>query len=289
MSSGRATFSEQLEAGWAAQRYISVGLDGEFGRLPADLAGGDPVRGVLTFHRQLVEATKNRALAYKPQIAGYEQMGADGFGLLLDTIELVRELAPEVPVILDAKRADIGVTNERYAHVAFDLYGADAVTVHPYLGPEAMKPFTDRADKGVIVLCRTSNPGSGAYQDLITGGRPLYQHIAEDVATTWNYNSNCGLVVGATYPNELKAVRASVGRLPVLVPGIGAQGGDLAATVASGTDDRGAGLVLHASRSIMYAYEKHPDLSFVEATQLELEALHQGILGALPVESSPGT
>lgn len=281
MNGARPTFTETLRQGWNAGRFISVGLDGEFGRLPGDLAAGDPARGVLLFHRRLIEATRDLAVAYKPQIAGYEQMGNDGFPLLRATIELVRELAPGIPVILDAKRADIGVTNQRYAHVAFDLYDADAITVHPYLGPEAMKPFTDRADKGVIVLCRTSNPGAGAYQDLIVEGRRLYQYIAEDVATTWNYNGNCGLVVGATYPNEIKAVRAAAPELPILVPGIGAQGGEVEATVQNGVAKSGGGLVLHASRSIMYAYEKHPDKSFADATRAEMTSLHAEIVAAL--------
>jgi orotidine-5'-phosphate decarboxylase len=163
-----------------------------------------------------------------------------------------------VPVILDAKRGDIGSTAQHYASEAFDRYGADAVTANPYLGRDSMQPFLDRADKGVIVLCRTSNPGARDLQDLVVpdkigGGKPLYQHVAELVARDWNANGNCALVVGATYPDELREVRAIVGDMPILVPGIGAQGGDVQAVLRNGKNAQGAGLIISSSRAILYA------------------------------------
>jgi orotidine-5'-phosphate decarboxylase len=277
----RSKFVERLEKGWSEGRTISVGLDVEVSRLPKELRQLHDSDGILEFHRHLINATKHVALAYKPQSAVYEALGAPGPKLLRQTIELVRELAPEATVILDAKRADIGSTNDFYVRAAFDYYDADAITVHPYLGPEAMQPFLDQKDKGVIVLCRTSNPGAGRYQDLMVEGRPLYQHIAADVSETWNVNGNCGLVVGATYPDEMKAVRNIVGDMPILVPGIGAQGGDLVATAKAGMLPGTRGLIFHASRSLMYAFEKS-DLGVEAAAKAEIDRMHQQILHAAP-------
>jgi orotidine-5'-phosphate decarboxylase len=165
---------------------------------------------------------------------------------------------PGVPVILDSKRGDIGSTARNYASEAFDRYGSDAVTVNPYLGRDSAQPFLDRADKGVVVLCRTSNPGSGEFQDLPLAGadgatRPLYQHVAQRVANEWNANGNCLLVVGATWPKELAEVRALTGDLPFLVPGVGAQGGDVEAVLRHGATRDGTGLVISSSRAILYA------------------------------------
>jgi orotidine-5'-phosphate decarboxylase len=165
---------------------------------------------------------------------------------------------PGVPVILDAKRGDIGSTAQNYAIEAFDRYGADAVTVNPYLGRDSLQPFLDRADKGVILLCRTSNPGGADFQNLAVhdgkgGSLPLYQHIAATIARDWNAHGNCALVTGATFPEELGAVRALVGDMPLLVPGVGAQGGDVAAVVAAGALADGTGLIVSSSRAILYA------------------------------------
>ncbi len=163
-----------------------------------------------------------------------------------------------MPVILDAKRGDIGSTAQHYASEAFDRYRADAVTVNPYLGRDSVQPFLDRTDKGVIVLCRTSNPGARDLQDLVVpdkigDGRPLYQHVAQLVARDWNANGNCALVVGATYPDELQEVRAIIGDMSILVPGIGAQGGDVQAVLRNGKNTQGAGLIISSSRAILYA------------------------------------
>ncbi|MBI3385931.1 orotidine-5'-phosphate decarboxylase [Candidatus Gottesmanbacteria bacterium] len=169
------------------------------------------------------------------------------------TCDYLREKYPEVPIIFDAKRADIGSTNQGYAQFAFDWLGADAITLHPYLGREAIQPFLDRKDKGCIILCRTSNPGAGEMQDLKVGGKSLYQVVARMVATKWNGNRNCGLVVGATYPGELGIVRRIAPTLPLLVAGVGAQGGDLKKSVKFGIRKNGDGLVINASRSIIFA------------------------------------
>jgi orotidine-5'-phosphate decarboxylase len=158
-----------------------------------------------------------------------------------------------VPVILDAKRGDIGSTAQRYAAEAFDRYRADAVTANPYLGQDSLQPFLDRADKGVVILCRTSNAGAGDLQDLLVDGRPLYQRVAEKVARDWNANGNCALVVGATWPEQLREVRAIVGDVPFLVPGVGAQGGDVEAVVRNAKTTNGTGLVVSSSRAILYA------------------------------------
>ena len=163
--------------------------------------------------------------AFKPQIAYYASCGAEKDLEL--TVKYIHERYPAIPVILDAKRGDIGSTAEQYVREVFDRYGCDAVTVNPYMGGDTLKPFLDRADKGVVVLCRTSNPGAGDIQDLSSGGKKLYQIIAHKAATEWNYNGNVALVVGGTSPDDLKEVRSIVGDMPLLVPGIGAQGGDV--------------------------------------------------------------
>jgi orotidine-5'-phosphate decarboxylase len=160
---------------------------------------------------------------------------------------------PGIPVILDSKRGDIGSTAQHYASEAFDRYGADAVTVNPYLGRDSVQPFLDRADKGVVILCRTSNAGAGDLQDMPIAGRPLYQHVAEKIARDWNEHGNCALVVGATWPEQLRDVRAIVGDVPFLVPGVGAQGGDVQAVVRNARTADGTGLIVSSSRAILYA------------------------------------
>jgi orotidine-5'-phosphate decarboxylase len=271
-------YSDLLQARWDAGCSISVGLDPELDRLPA-VPGGSTEDRVIEFLRRVIAATADRAAAYKPNAAHFEALGANGFAVLRDVIDIVHELAPATPVILDAKRADIGNTNEKYAQATFDYLGADAITVHPYLGPEAMRPFIERKNNGIIVLARTSNPGAGRYQDLSVGGMPLYQHIAKDVAEEWNVYGNCGLVVGATYPQEMKAVRAVAPTLPILVPGIGAQGGDVAATVKHGLTANGDGLLLHAGRSLLYAFESGGTVE--DATTTAMNDLSQEIAAAL--------
>ncbi|PIU36676.1 orotidine-5'-phosphate decarboxylase [Candidatus Roizmanbacteria bacterium CG07_land_8_20_14_0_80_34_15] len=180
-------------------------------------------------------------------------MGHEGINALKDTCDYLVEKYPEIPIIIDAKRADIGNTNKGYVQFVFTYLGADAITVHPYLGEEAIRPFLDCKDKGVIVLCRTSNSGAGEFQDLKVSGKSLYKIVAENVSNKWNINKNCMLVVGATYPAELKEVRKIVGDMTLLVPGIGAQGGDLEATLSAGLNSKKQGLIINSSRGIIFA------------------------------------
>ena len=244
-------FMQDLKHAWRRHdSLVCVGLDPEPARFPATLHG-DP-DAIFTFCRAIVDATADLVCAFKPQIAHFAAHGAED--ALQRLIAHIHAAHPGVPVILDAKRGDIGSTAQHYAAEAFDRYGADAVTVNPYLGRDSLQPFLDRADKGVIILCRTSNPGSRDLQELdVGGGRKLYQHVAEIVAREWNALGNCALVVGATWPQELADVRRRVGDLPLLVPGVGAQGGDVAAVVTNGRTADGSGLMISSSRAILYA------------------------------------
>jgi orotidine-5'-phosphate decarboxylase len=243
-------FMDALRTRWTdADTLVCVGLDPEPAKFPTHLRE-DP-DAVFTFCRAIVDATADLACAFKPQIAHFAALGAEH--TLQRLIAHVHEAHPGVPVILDSKRGDIGSTAQHYATEAFDRYAADAVTLNPYLGKDSVQPFLDRADRGVVLLCRTSNPGAKDFQDLVCDGLPLYQRVAETVARDWNANGNCLLVVGATWPQELAAVRALVGDLPFLVPGVGAQGGDVEAVVTNGKTADGAGLVISSSRAILYA------------------------------------
>lgn len=230
---------------------LSIGLDPDFDRLPALFK--DNTEPLFDFNRVIIEATAGLACAYKPNSAFYEARGADGIEELKKTCDYLREHCPDTPIILDCKRGDIGNTNEHYAAFAFDYLGVDAVTVQPYQGQKAVQPFLDRADKGIIVLCKTSNEGSGEFQDLETDGSKLYTQVARNVSGGWNANGNCLLVVGATYPSELAEVRALVGDMVLLVPGIGAQGGDIEATMRAGLRSDGRGLIINSARAILYA------------------------------------
>ncbi|HET7054128.1 MAG TPA: orotidine-5'-phosphate decarboxylase [Solirubrobacterales bacterium] len=254
----RADSCAELLAGhFAAGRHLVVGLDTDPDRIPASVApGATDAERVVEFNRAIVAATADLAAAYKPNSAFYEALGDGGFQALAETTAAIRAAAPEAAVILDAKRADIGSTNAGYVAAAFDRLGADAITVHPYLGGEALAPFLERADKLVFVLARTSNPGAGELQDLVADGLPLYRHVARHVARDWNGAGNCGLVVGATYPEELRAVREDVpAEMPILIPGAGAQGGDVAAVVAANRESGSDAYLINASRSIIYAPE----------------------------------
>jgi orotidine-5'-phosphate decarboxylase len=243
-------FIATLAAAWERNdSLVCVGLDPEIERFPRHvLAQASPI---FQFNKAVIDATRDLVCAYKPQFAHYAAYEAED--QLERTIEYIHRSCPGVPVILDVKRGDVGSTAERYAIEAFERYGADAATVNPYLGSDALDPFLRRADKGVIILCRTSNPGARDVQDLSVGGRPLYQVIAQLAAQRWNTLGNCLLVVGATYPQELAAVRALVGDMPLLVPGVGAQGGDVAQAVHNGQTRSGTGLIVSSSRAILYA------------------------------------
>ena len=244
------TFMEKLAGAWKKNdSLVCVGLDPDPAVIPAFLR--NEKHPLFSFNKAIIDATKDCVCAYKPQAAYYAGSGADEDLRL--TIEYILAAAPEVPVILDAKRADIGATSRMYAKEAFERYQADAVTVNPYMGMDALKPFLDRADKGVIVLCRTSNPGAKEIQELKIDGVELYKHIARLVSTDWNYNGNTMLVAGATFPEELGEIRRIAGSVPLLVPGVGAQGGDVKAVLRNGLTEDGTGLVINSSRGIIYA------------------------------------
>jgi len=245
-----SAFIEKLKSAWAAHdSLVCVGLDPEIERFPKHIAA--EASPIFQFNRAIIDATHDLVCAFKPQFAHYAAYEAED--QLERTIEYVHRQYPQVPVILDAKRGDIGSTAERYAIEAFERYGGDAVTVNPYLGTDSLEPFLKFADRGVIVLCRTSNPGGGDLQELEVGGRRLYQAVAELAHTRWNSRGNCLLVVGATYPQELATVRAIVADMPLLVPGVGAQGGDVEQVVKAGQTQAGTGLIISSSRAILYA------------------------------------
>ena len=244
-------FVEKLRARWRdADSLLCVGLDPDPARLPeALIADIDPL---FSFCRDIVDATAEFACAFKPQIA-YFAAHNDGEATLQRLIAHINAVHPDVPVILDAKRGDIGSTAEQYAIEAFDRFGSDAVTLNPYMGRDSAEPFLRRDDRGCIFLCHTSNPGARDFQELDVGGRPLYQHIAQTIAQDWNAAGNCALVVGATFPEELKVIRGLVGEMPLLIPGVGAQGGDVEAVVRNGATADGTGLMINSSRGILYA------------------------------------
>lgn len=228
---------------------ICVGLDPDRKKIPAFLL--EKEFPIFEFNRAVVDATCGLVSCYKPQGAYYAGQNADAE--LKMTIDYIHERAPEIPVILDVKRGDIGSTAEMYAKEAFERYSADAVTVNPYMGFDTLKPFLDHADKGVFILCRTSNPNSGDLQELVAGGKMIYEHVAELARDKWNYNGNAALVIGATYPEELRRVRELCPEMPFLVPGVGAQGGDAEKVVRNGCDRSGGGLAINSSRGILYA------------------------------------
>lgn len=235
----------------AAQSLLCVGLDVDFAKIPERFKAEKHPQ--FEFGKWIIDSTAQYAAAFKPNTAFYEARGAQGWAELKMTVEYLRAKYPDVVTVCDAKRADIDNTNEGYVAAIFDELGFDAVTLHPYLGREALDPFLARKDKVCIVLCRTSNAGAGEFQDLCVEGKPLWQTVAEKVSREWNTNGNCMLVVGATYPEEMRVVRKIAPEMTLLVPGVGAQGGDVAAVVSAGRDSHGKGLMISASRAILFS------------------------------------
>jgi orotidine-5'-phosphate decarboxylase len=235
----------------AAQTLLCVGLDIDFAKIPERFKAEKFPQ--FEFGKWIIDQTVEFAAAFKPNTAFYEARGAQGWAELKMTVEYLRENYPDIVTVCDAKRADIGNTNQGYVTSVFDELGFDAVTLHPYLGREALEPFLARKDKACIVLCRTSNPGAGEFQDLHVDGKPLWQAVAEKVSREWNANGNCMLVVGATYPEEMRVVRSLAPEMTLLVPGVGAQGGEVEAVVSSGLGSDGKGLMISASRSILFS------------------------------------
>ncbi len=253
------SFIEQLRAAEQRNRsLLCVGLDPEPGRFPAPWRGD--VGRIYDFCAAIVDATADLVMAFKPQIAYFAAYGAEA--QLERLMQHMRRSAPGVPIILDAKRGDIGTTAAMYAKEAFERYGADAVTLSPFMGFDTIEPYLRYHDKGAFLLCRTSNPGGDDLQSRVlqdVAGQPrLYEHLAQQAHTSWNTNGQLGLVVGATYPQEIERVRALAPTLPLLIPGVGAQGGDAAATVRAGlrTDAQGqttGAIVVNSSRAVLYA------------------------------------
>jgi orotidine-5'-phosphate decarboxylase len=315
-------FMQLLKAKWGERKFVCVGLDSDAGKLPVRYLGLRDVKGLLAaqqhfveyqkyldnpkkylvavppltakerrllsraqlaFNMRIVNATKDIVCAYKPNAAFYEALGDAGWWSLQKTILYINKVAPDVPVILDCKRGDIGNTNRGYV-MASVL--ADAVTVHPYLGEEAMKPFLDQENKGVIVLVRTSNPGAGEFQDLEvvifrdgegrTRTLTLYQKVAHNVVGSWNYNGNCAVVAGATYPEEITEVRQIIGGdMPILIPGFGKQGGERRAAVLAGINSRGQGIIANNSSAILFA---SGGPNFAEAARDATRDMHDNIV-----------
>ena len=248
----RMNFISQLQTAWQDNNsLLCVGLDPAPEKLPLHLRERPIEQAFTEFCIAIIDATAAYACAFKPQLAYFAAHRAEA--ALETIIQYSRTHYPHIPVILDAKRGDIGSTAEQYAIEAFERYRADAVTVNPYMGFDSVQPYLAYPDKGVIILCRTSNAGGSDLQFLQVGNTPLYQVVAHKVAHEWNTSGQCALVVGATFPNEIKEVREIVGDMPLLIPGIGAQGGDLAATMQAGQTSMGTGVMINSSRAIIYA------------------------------------
>jgi len=246
---------------------LCVGLDADFDKLPERFR--QMKNPQFEFNIWIIEQTHEYAAAFKSNIAFYEARGSQGIQELKQTMEYLQEKHPEIYTICDCKRADIGNTNNGYVTSLFDWFGFDAITINPYLGREAVQPFLDRKNKGCIILCRTSNPGAGELQDLVVNKKPIWQIIAEKVRDEWNGNNNCLLVVGATIPAEMEKIRALVGDMTFLVPGVGAQGGSVQDVLRAGRNSQGLGVIINSSRGIIFA-----DSPQKEAQKLRDEIRH---------------
>jgi len=266
---------------WEEKKFISIGLDSSYNKIPQIIKANysNHGRAILKFNQEIIDATADITAVFKPNSGFYEAEGPEGWKVLAETITYIHRRYPDIPVILDAKKGDIGNTNKAYAKGIFDVTGADAVTINPYLGKKANQPWLSRKKKGNFFLCRTSNPGAGEFQDLPVNypplGKknvPLYLVVAHRIAS-WNENGNCGLVVGATYPDELKRVREVAPSLPILIPGIGHQGGDVGKAISAGKNKEG-GIIVNSSRGIIYA-STGPD--FAKAARKALQELNDKV------------
>lgn len=278
------SFNTLLAKKWREKKFVCVGLDSDYSQLPLSVKkNSSPYKAILNFNRQIVDAVSDLVCAYKIQVSFYEAQGMDGLKALQETISYIQKNYSAIPVILDAKRGDIENSNTGYTKAIFENLGVDAVTVNPYLGEEALKPFLDYKDKGIIVLVKTSNPGGGEFQDLKVGpkNRPLYLLIAQRVADFWDKNGNCGVVVGATYPQQLKEVRKIIGDIPILIPGIGSQGAELKTTIEAGQNSRGLGIIINSSRSIIFACANK---DFAKYAKIATKSLDQQIKSYLKTD-----
>lgn len=231
---------------------LCVGLDPDPAKLPEHFRSGQTPQ--FDFNKAIIDATADIVCAFKPNAAFYEARGTYGIAELKQTCDYLRQYFPDIPIILDFKRGDIGNTNAHSAAFAFEYLGVDAITVQPYQGRQAVQAFLDYKDKGIIVLCRTSNEGAEEFQDMVVDGEPLYLQVAKHVAGDWNDNGNCLLVLGGTHPSKIVEVRETIGHdMVFLVPGLGAQGGEAQAVVKAGVNKHGRGLIINASRSVLFA------------------------------------
>ncbi len=278
MNSCSNTFNQQLQSAWASQgSMLCVGFDPDPKRLPLALQGKP--EGIFEFCREIADATADLVCSFKPQFAYFASQRAEA--QLEKLIKHLKDQHPHIPVILDSKRGDIGSTADHYALEAFERYGADAVTVNPYMGFDTIEPYLKHAGKGVIVLCRTSNLGGSDLQflNIAPDGEPLYLHLAKLAAQKWNDSGQISLVVGATFPEEIAKVRTIVGEMPLLIPGIGAQGGDIEATVTAGAipGKPGTGMIINSSRAILYASSGN---DFAQAARLVAQETRDAIRAA---------
>ncbi|TEW44079.1 orotidine-5'-phosphate decarboxylase [Psychromonas algicola] len=243
-------FIEKLEKSWKlSHSLLCVGLDPDINKIPLHLRNQKDA--LFIFNKAIIDSTFDLVCAFKPQIAYFASQAAEQ--QLYKTITYLKSNYPHIPIILDAKRGDIGSTATHYAVEAFERYGADAVTINPYMGFDSAEPFLKYRDKGAIFLCRTSNKGAADFQDLLVDGRPLYEKVATMISEKWNYNKNCLLVVGATWPDQIQNIRSINGDMPFLVPGVGTQGGNIKEIVEAGQTKNGTGLIISSSRAIIYA------------------------------------
>jgi orotidine-5'-phosphate decarboxylase len=267
-------FRDLIEGRWDEKKSVCVGLDSDRAKIPQVAVKDSDEETLVYFNSALVDATCDLVCAYKPNWAFYAGLGLSGLSALIKTVAYVNQRAPGVPVIGDMKVADIGNTNNGYVRAAFEVFGFDAITLHPYLGGEALQPFLSRPDKGFFVLSRTSNPGAGEFQDIRgRNGIPLFIEVARAVVD-WNKENNCGIVVGATYPEELRDVRQEVGNLPILIPGIGAQGGEVEPAVKYGMSQRKKDAIYNSARGIIFASSGQ---DFAEAARQKTIELHEMI------------
>ncbi len=269
------TFLERLRAAARTNdSWLCVGLDPDPALAPLEVRSDDASEWVPRFLGGIVDATRDLVCCYKPNIAFFEALGQPGQRALRIVL---KALPPDIPVLVDAKRGDTPQTMLAYARALFDELGADAVTVNPYLGQDSLEPFFDYADRGVFVVCKTSNPGAGEIQDLVVeGSEPLFVHVARR-AMTWDKHGTLGLVVGATYPADVGRVRRVAPRAPILLPGVGAQAGDLERSVQAGVDADGGGILVNASRTVLYA---RSDANWQSAARAEAENLRSAINAA---------
>lgn len=280
------SFLTKLKNKWNEGKFVCVGLDTDFSKLPDSLKtqsndedGSKTEAAIYEFNKEIIDKTHDLVCGYKINSAFYEA-NPYSYEAMLNTFMYIQRTYPEIPVILDAKRGDIDNTNKGYVKWAFETLKADAITIHPYLGKTANLPFLENKDKGIIVLVKTSNEGSAEFQNLKVKTEEglefesLYEYVANNVAKNWNDNGNCAVVVGATYPEELKTVREIIGDMPILIPGIGAQGGDLESSVKNGLNSEKQGILITSSRSIIYASSGE---DFAEAARKETEKLHNQI------------